>query len=158
MIDDLYWASRYRCPGCRMHLTLCLCAHVPTCETRTRVVLVLHHLELNKTSNTGHLAIACLPNGETVVHGGPGAPTRDLGDLPQPLLLFPHPAARPLSDWRGTESPITLVVPDATWSQAMKARRRIPGLQDMPCALLPPDLPSRYRLRLASTAGHLSTF
>ena len=53
--------------------------------------------------------------------------------------------------------PITLVVPDGTWSQAVRARRRIPGLADIPCAALPPGLVSTYRLRHDPRAGRVST-
>ncbi len=157
MIDDVHWASRHRCPACRMHLTLCLCAHVPKLATRTRVVLILHQLEVNKTSNTGTLAMACLPNGETVMHGGRVPLVRDWSQLSQPVLLFPHPDARPLTDWQGSEQPVTLIVPDATWPQAIKARRRIPGLVDVPCAVLPPEDATRNFLRASSKPGQVST-
>jgi DTW domain-containing protein YfiP len=140
-----------------MHLRLCLCALIPRLQTRTRVVLVLHQLEMHKTSNTGQLAIACLENAATVVRGGPDAPGRGWRDATQPVLLFPHPDARPLSDWRGSAQPVTLIVPDGTWSQAIRARKRLPGLLDMPCATLPPAEPSHYRLRTEVRHGHLAT-
>lgn len=157
VIDDSHWEGRHRCAACRMHRTLCLCSAIPTLATRTRVVLVLHQMEMHKTSNTGQLAMACLPNGETVLHGGPDVLVRDWSRMPQPVLLFPHPEARPLTDWRGSEQPVTLIVPDATWSQATKTRRRVPGLQDVPCAVLPPERPSRYLLRTSLKSGRIST-
>ena len=49
----------------------CLCGLLPRVETRTRVVLVLHQLEDHKTSNTGRLALLCLPNSEIVFRGDP---------------------------------------------------------------------------------------
>jgi DTW domain-containing protein YfiP len=52
---------------------------------------------------------------------------------------------------------VTLVVPDGTWRQAQRARRRVPGLAELPCAALPPALPSAYRLRTAPHPGRLAT-
>jgi hypothetical protein len=54
------------------------------------------------------------------------------------VLLFPQPDARPLEEWRDAGQPLTLVVPDGTWRQDNKARRRVEGLADLPCATLPP--------------------
>jgi DTW domain-containing protein YfiP len=59
----------HRCPQCRLARPACLCALIPRLETRTRVVLVLHQLEDRKTSNTGRLAVRCLPNSEVVIRG-----------------------------------------------------------------------------------------
>ena len=73
------------------------------------------------------------------------------------LLLFPHAEARPLEDWRGAARPITLVVPDGTWRQAKKARRRVAGLSDLPCVSLPAAGPSAYRLRHAARPNRLAT-
>jgi DTW domain-containing protein YfiP len=61
--------SRSRCIECRMHRGQCLCSLVPLVPTRTRVVLVLHSLESHKTTNTGRLALRCLPNSALVMRG-----------------------------------------------------------------------------------------
>ena len=58
-----------RCPGCRMHRTLCICGLLPRLETRTRVVLVVHQLEADKPTNTGLLAARCLTNSAIVYRG-----------------------------------------------------------------------------------------
>lgn len=152
-----HWTSRHRCETCRMHRSLCLCALVPTLATRTRVVLILHQLELKKTTNTGQLAIACLPNSQAVVRGGVDRPERAWVDAALPVLLFPDPDAQPLTQWKDSPQPVTLIVPDGTWAQAIKARRRLPGLQGVPCATLPAAEPSRYRLRLEPREGRVST-
>lgn len=149
----------YRCPECRMHRSLCICALVPRLETRTRVVLVLHQLEARKTTNTGRLAARCL-TGSRVVMRGAGAPDDPAAVWAGPgpaVLLFPHEDAQPLECWRDSPEPVTLVVPDGTWPQAAKARRRVPGLDRLPCAALPASAPSSYRLRRAQHPTRLST-
>jgi DTW domain-containing protein YfiP len=134
--------------------------------TRTRVVLLLHQLEARKPTNTGRLALRCLPNSEEVVRGRlPGTREEPVGGDPpewlaratRPVLLFPHEEATPLRDLCERPGPITLVVPDGTWSQAVRARRRIPGLAAIPCVALPGGLVSGYRLRHDPRAGRVST-
>ncbi len=151
--------STLRCSGCRLHRALCACALFPRIETRTRLALCIHHFEDRKSTNTGRLAAKCLVNSEIIVRGLESEPPRAFVAEPghQPLLLFPHPAAVPLERFVHTERPITLVVPDGTWRQAAKMRRRVPGLSEVPCVVLPPGPPSQYRMRAAPHAAGLGT-
>ena len=152
---------------------------IPRIETRTRVVLVLHQLEDRKTSNTGRLALRCLTNGEIVIRGdrtrarhvgapaaaaeaaspsdAPSRPPIDWTAHGDPVLLFPHPDARPIEAWRGHPRPVTLVVPDGTWTQGQRVRHRIAGLGDVPCATVARPGPSRYRLRTTADPRRLAT-
>jgi DTW domain-containing protein YfiP len=153
-----------RCPDCRLHRSLCLCALVPRLEPRTRVVLVVHQLELRKPTNTGRLAVRCLAGSRMVVRGAAELDQRDeavplssaWAGATRPLLLFPDPAAAPLERWRDGAEPVTLIVPDGTWRQASRARRQIDALAPIPCVGLPRAAPSLYRLRTARS-GRLST-
>ncbi|HSZ83174.1 MAG TPA: tRNA-uridine aminocarboxypropyltransferase, partial [Polyangia bacterium] len=143
-----------RCESCRMHRSLCICALLPRLETRTRVVLLLHQLEVDKPTNTGIVAARCLPN-SAVVHRGrtPGADARDSdargasvdeqaaqlsAAIPagtRAAFLFPHPSATPLAAWRDG-APVTLIVPDGTWRQAARARSRLGRALALPCVTL----------------------
>jgi DTW domain-containing protein YfiP len=152
-----------RCADCLMHRTLCICALVPRIVTRSRLVLLMHQLEQRKTTNTGRLAARCLAS-SAIGSLGAGPPAASSERPPwqisgtQPVLLFPDPDARPLEDWRGSPIPLTLVVPDGTWRQANKARRRVAGLADLPCAALPLlGAPSGYRLRHDARPNRLAT-
>jgi DTW domain-containing protein len=168
-------SAGHRCARCRMHRTLCICALLPRIETPTRLVLLLHQLEARKTTNTGRIAALCLAGSRVVVRGrsdgdghgdgdGAAAAAGDGGPLwaadSDPLLLFPHEGARPLESWRGSIRPLTLIVPDGTWSQAGRARRRVPGLADIPCAVIPEGAAlgaPPFRLRRDLRPGRLST-
>ena len=66
-----------RCGDCRMHRSVCICALLPRLETRTRVVLLMHQLEVDKPTNTGVVAARCLVNCATVYRGR--APDPDVG-------------------------------------------------------------------------------
>lgn len=134
-----------------MHGSLCVCELIPSprLATATRLLLFIHYREDRKSTNTGRLATECLANSEVVVRGHQSQPDRafeyDASRDPQPVLLFPYEGAVPLTEFKGR--PITLIVPDGNWRQASKVRNRVPGLREIPCATLPPDVPSTYRLR-----------
>ena len=146
-----------------MHRSLCICALLPRIATRTRVVLVIHQLEAWKTTNTGALAARCLENSAVVYRGrAPDAVAADSLDTQlsvetDPVLLYPHPSATPLGDWRGTDKPITLIVPDGTWPQAVRTCRRVRALADLPCVSLPAPAIAVDRLRASGRPDRLAT-
>jgi DTW domain-containing protein YfiP len=132
---------------------------IPRIETRTRVLLVIHRFEDRKSTNTGRLATHCLTNSEVVVRGDANAPG-DAVDFPpgsEPVLLFPHEDAVPLRDFAASKRPVALVVPDGNWRQASKVRKRVPGLDALPCAMLEPGASSLYRLREETHPRGLAT-
>lgn len=151
--------SHVRCNDCRLHQSLCVCDHLPTIKTRTRLALVIHRAEDRKSTNTGRLATLCLPNSETWIRGHQEAPTPAYVPPPdrQALLLFPAEDARPIADFAQSEKPVTLIVPDGNWRQASKVRNRVEGLSKIPCVTLPKGEPSIYRLRFEAHEGGLAT-
>jgi DTW domain-containing protein YfiP len=78
----------------------------------------------------------------------------------QPLYLFPHDGADELSTElvRSFDKPIKLIVPDGSWRQARKFKRRISELKNVPCVGLPPGKKSSYVARNAPHEGMLSTY
>jgi DTW domain-containing protein YfiP len=146
-----------------MHRSLCICALLPRIATRTRVVLVLHQLEALKPTNTGILAARCLENSAVIYRGRApdGAAADPIDDQlaidADTLLLFPHESATPLDAWRGTTKPITLVVPDGTWPQAGRTRKRIRALSQLPCVSLPAPGIAIDRLRASVRPDRMAT-
>lgn len=118
-----------------------------------------HRLEDRKTTNTGRLATECLVNSEVRVRGFENQASAEFccGVDTQPVLLFPFDDAVPIAHFARSPAPITLVVPDGTWRQASKARRRVPGFRDLPCAAVESGVPSSYRLRKESHPRGLAT-
>src|SRR5437899_1196991 len=105
-----------RCPRCFLHERACLCGELPVVATRTRVVIVRHHLEQHRPSNSGRLAHLALPNSVIVDHGGTGGPAH-MPALEGAWLLFPEGE----TCTRVPEPPPRqLIVLDATWSQARR--------------------------------------
>jgi DTW domain-containing protein len=136
-----------------------VCSEISRIATRTRVIVLIHKSEDRKSTNTGRLAALCLSNSEVVLHGQRSRPTAPFffDEASQPLLLFPHPTAVPLTGFAMSPRPVTLVVPDGTWRQASKMRHRVPGLHEVLCVSLPAGAGSTYRLRRPLHEGGLAT-
>ncbi len=142
-----------RCERCLFQRRVCLCAAIPELPTRTRIVIVRHHLERHRSSNSGRLAHLALPNSEIVDHGGAAGPAR-LPALDGAWLLYPEgePARAPPA-----EPPAKLVVLDATWSQARRMYRKLHALRGLPILHLPEAPMAAARLRESPAPGRVST-
>jgi DTW domain-containing protein YfiP len=149
-----------RCATCRMHQTLCICALVPRLVTRTRLAVVVHHREARKPTNTGQLAARCLEHSTVTIVGERDRPGElpAIGDDVEPVVLYPDDDALPIARYTGSARPVLLIVPDGTWRQASKLRRRVPGLAALPCVSLPEAAATAYRLRAEHRTGGLATF
>ena len=146
-----------------MREDLCLCPSIPVYDLATRLVLVMHYRELPKTTATGPLALVALPNSELRIQGYRDR-ILDFSDLDIPerrtLLLYPGDDAPVLSrnfldqDTR----PVTLVVPDGTWSQASRMGKRLPGLDHAEMVRLPEGPRTRWGIRREPHPHGLATF
>jgi DTW domain-containing protein len=141
------------CPRCLYQTHVCLCASIPRLDNPTRVVIVRHHLERHRSSNSGRLAHLALANSEIVDHGGTGPAS--LPNLAGAYLLYPlgeptHAVQEP--------RPKQLIVLDATWSQARRMYRKLAAVRGLPILHVPDD-GNRVvaRLREAPAAGMVST-
>ncbi len=140
-----------RCPRCMLQPQVCLCADIPRVETRTRVVIVRHHLEQWRSSNSGRLAHLALPNSEIVEHGGERGPAV-LPPLDGAWLLWTD--GEPCVP---SPPPRQLVVIDATWSQARRMYRKLAALRGLPILRLPDEPMPSARLRVSPGPGRVST-
>lgn len=148
-----------RCPRCLLPPRVCLCDAIPRVPSRTRVVIVRHHLERLRSSNSGRLAHLALPNSVIVDHGG----GTGVGGLRGPAVLPPlegawlmFPEGEPMTR-APTPPPAQLVVLDATWSQARRMYRKLDALRGLPILRLP-ELPMpAARLRESPGPGRVST-
>ncbi len=117
-----------------MLIDLCVCGVVPLRHTTTRLVLVMHHVEAMRQSNTGRLALSALEHMCIRLRGD-----RDRPLEVQDLLDAAYVARDP--------RPVTLFVPDGTWNTARKIPLRHPELRALPRVCLPVEAASQYRLR-----------
>jgi len=124
----------------------------------------MHRAELELTSNTAYFANKALENSVIRVRGLKDEPT-DLENHVDtesytPLYLFPSDDAVELnSDFLQTlEKPPLLIVPDGTWKQAKKMKKREKFLAPLQSVVLPKGEESSYRLRTAPAPGAVCTF
>jgi len=146
-------ADSERCPRCLLQRWVCLCAAIPAVATRTRIVIVRHHLERWRSSNTGRLAHLALPNSEIVEHGGTGG-VAVLPPLDGAWLVFPE--GEPVTA-APVPPPRQLVGLDASWSQARRMFRKLAVLRGLPVLRLPDAPMPAARLRDAPAPGRVST-
>jgi DTW domain-containing protein len=152
-----------RCPRCRLHTDLCACDVLVPMAAATELVVVAHRYEVRKPTSTGRLAVMCLESARLCLrglHGKPDDPvTWDAGH--EPILLFPCPGALSLGEWKAartaTAPPVSLIVPDGTWGQAKRVRRRVPGLAGITAVTLPDANASGLRLRQPNAPNRLAT-
>ena len=151
------------CSGCALVPAICLCNDVERLSLTTEVVVLMHKLELQRTSNTARLVPLMLEGGEVRVRGAIGKPlkTDDLRDPEhRTLILFPDEGAPVLTRdlIEADERPVRLVVPDGSWRQVRRLLSREKSLHGTQRVRLVPTSPSRYRLRSQRNNTHLATF
>ncbi|MFO0591123.1 MAG: tRNA-uridine aminocarboxypropyltransferase [Polyangiaceae bacterium] len=163
-----------RCPACWLPLGSCVCAELPRIDVATRVVIVMHHVEGRRASNTGRLAAKILgadvrlrgvrtdPTAPLPTEGHGSRPTEGPAARPMPegrrIVLFPAESARTLRPEDALSGPLVLVVPDGNWRQASRVIHRDEAAAGAEIVTLPPGPPSRYRLRKRHHDAALSTF
>ena len=147
-----------RCSWCGLPLDLCICGDLPRLKTNCAVVLIMHHVEQRRTTNTGRLAMRSLVRGQILIRGLPNQPPREALPEGRRLVLFPYEDAEVLTPEHAKDGPVVLIVPDGNWSQAQRTARRDPDAREATRVTLPSGgEPSRYRLRRNPREGTLST-
>jgi DTW domain-containing protein YfiP len=137
-----------------MHVPLCLCGDVVPVPTRTQFLIVRHHGERERSSNSGRLAALAMPSCRLVDFGTGGVPFDNQVIPRDGVLLFPDGAA---ADRPPAPPPSTVIVMDATWHQARRMRQRISGLRGLPVWRLPDRAVTAARMRASPGPGMLST-
>lgn len=147
-----------RCVACWLPPSLCVCDLLVPLDLRTRLVILVHHVERIKSSNTGRLVAKMVPQPIVRVHGDPARePHAPIPDGPL-FLLFPDPNAIELSPTMNLGSvPPVLIVPDGSWPQARRMCRRDPIAKNATIVKLPEGAPTRYGLRRNARTGTVST-
>lgn len=152
-----------KCTKCFMKMKFCYCSEIQEVSAKTLVSLIVHVRELNLTTNTARLASNVLTNSNTFIRGGVN---RDenfdslIADGRTPFYLFPDEDAIDLdSDFFAQHGDnIQLIVPDGSWSQAKKFKRRIPILKNVQSVKLTSPKPSEYILRVEPNISSVCTY
>lgn len=145
-----------------MRKDLCICPFIPRLNLKTKVILLLHHRETHRPTNTGRLAHLILPHSEIRVRGLKGQPMDNQGlvsEERQSIVLFPSENSVELSQNSIAQfhKPLTLIVPDGNWRQASRMPNRIAEIRDLPRFHVPDLGPTQYKLRAENRNGGLAT-
>jgi len=147
------------CQVCGLHKNLCICTWIPRLNLRTKIVLVIHHKELRRTTNSGQLAVHALSNSEVFIRGQDRSKL-DLSKILIPeyqtFLFYPDPEALPLTSEfvQNQKRPLQLIIPDGNWRQASKVASRHPELKDIPRVMIKkPNLATQHLRRETSSIG-----
>ena len=157
------YKREFRCPGCKLTRSLCICSELPTVELPFELVIIQHSRERYRQSNSGGLLHRMVKGSRVVPYGA-----RDHRFDPGKLwsngvtytVLFPLPGAEVVSTEilnRRPGTPSALVVIDATWGQAQRMSRRIPGIRRFPFVRLRGIKPAEPTLRVPPERGQRNT-
>jgi DTW domain-containing protein YfiP len=117
--------------------------------------------EHHTPTNTGRLVPRVLVNAALIPYG-----EKEIAFDPTELtrtgityrLLFPAPEAVSIAERPAPEGPVCYGIPDGTWHQCRRMRRRVEGLQGLEAVALPPGPDSIWPGRRQVDPAGLSTF
>ena len=153
-----------RCKKCKINYRLCFCEYLTPIEIKTPVQIIMHVGEVSLSSNTSNLLKQVHKNCTINIRGDLDNKVDYekilMRETHKPLFLFPDDDAEILNqDYLSRlEKPVNLIVPDGTWRQAKKIKRRVAELKDITSINLPELYISKYKLRTPPREGMLSTF
>lgn len=158
-------ATVQRCDGCQLAKTACICAYRRELTCDLDLVLLLHHDEIFKPTNSGRLIADLLPSNTYAFEWSRTEPDPELLRLlaqPEryPVLVFPAGEGRLVHTERPSLAAgqrLTLILLDGTWKQAGKMARASPWLAHLPLMCLADPCQGSYAVRQAIRDGQLAT-
>jgi len=150
-----------RCPHCRINNRYCFCRYFFKYQNKHQILIIRHFRERHLPTSTAWPFPKLLTNAHILDRGiERELPLQNyLNSEYDPYVLFPDDAAIELNaDFLAArKKPIQLIVPDGTWSQARKIKKREPLLKNLPSLKLS-KLEGKYFLKHSPVLGGVSTF
>jgi DTW domain-containing protein YfiP len=153
-----------RCINCRINYHFCVCSELASTKVNSLVSLVVHVSELSLTSNTAQFVEKMIPESSKIFIRGsvnePFAPEPILERPGRALFLFPDENSQELNAEFKEKypGPYHLIVPDGSWNQAKRVKKREEKFDDIPTVRLPAGLIGEYKLRKAPQPEWVSTY
>lgn len=153
-----------RCTNCRINNYFCVCADLSTFKVDTNVSLIVHVSELKLTSNTAQFVEKNLPDRAEIIIRGRMNDTFSadpiLARSGRPLFLFPDENSVELNAEfiSNNPGPYHLIVPDGSWTQAKRVKKREEKFDSIPTVRLPAGIVGEYKLRKAPQPEWVSTY
>lgn len=148
-----------RCSRCWVKQEFCVCPDVKVQKVATKVVLVRHEREAQKSTGTARIAALALPSMVVLPFGDSNEGLDDtLRALKGAWLLFPSDGhLRDAGPSVPAGRPSALIVLDGTWRQTRKMLKKLPSLQALPRLALPAKVGPSLRLREGPADSGCST-
>jgi len=149
------------CSKCRLLHRWCYCLKIKRVNVNTKFHIIVHHRDWSLSSNTVNLAKMVMNPFPIYLQGlkGVAIPNEKLKlSKNNTFFLFPDEDSIPITDVPLNLNEINLIVPDGSWGQAKKFKRRISCLRDYQSVHIPFINESRYYLRKEKKEDHLCTF
>lgn len=156
-----------RCDQCQLAQQACICPWRRSLQSPVDFVLLLHHDEVFKPTNTGRLIADIFPANTFAFEWSRTEPPQELLHLLAdparfPVIVFPaeggsgrivYQDAPPATDGRR----LTMVLLDGTWRQASRMFRASPWLSHLPAFTFASPREGQYAVRQAIREGQLAT-
>ena len=156
--------SVVRCDRCQLAERACICLYCPESSCKSHFVLLMHHNEVFKPTNTGRLIADVFPASTQVSCWSRTQPEPNLLELlKQPdrrcYIVFPenvdhHPSAEVLPEDGKTN---TFILLDGTWKQARRMLTLSRWLDGIPTLAFPESLLRGYAVRKSEHLHQVST-
>ncbi|MCB9060083.1 MAG: DTW domain-containing protein [Halobacteriovoraceae bacterium] len=150
-----------RCINCKIFKEHCFCDEINKCHINTKISVIMHRRERFLTSNTVNLAKLSLDNVEVHIHGHEDQQIEVknlISENYENVYLFPDEESIKLDEFiANCEKPVNIIVPDGSWRQARKIKRRLFGSLNLPSVKIDSQK-SNYLLRTSPFEGALCTF
>lgn len=153
-----------RCTNCRINHHFCICNDLSTFKIQTNVSLIVHVSELKLTSNTAQFVEKNLPDKAEIFIRGRMNDTFNadpiLARSGRALFLFPDENSVELNTEfvANNPGPYHLIVPDGSWTQAKRVKKREEKFDNVPTVRLPAGIVGEYKLRKAPQPEWVSTY
>ena len=153
------------CLKCTRITPFCICSEIPKIQTDLSILIIRHHRETKRRSNTARIASICIPSIHIIQYPFlQGAPSFD---SKSDLLIYPVSnetticnsidKKRSFEKAEDAQKPKRLIFLDGTWSQTRKMYRKTPSLHKVSWTSLSASMKPPPKIRKSSFSNGMST-
>ena len=152
--------SSPRCEICYLRQTICVCAQIQQISLPMQLIIIRHHKEVRKPSNSARTLYNSIQNCSMYTYGEQHSVFPDIrAYYENAALLFPITESTPPSVNYHPENvvPKCLIIVDGSWRQATRIVKRISGLEALPRMNVRPATNPLPKIRHPHFAEGMST-
>ena len=160
-------ANTSRCPSCLMSEFACFCDHRQTSNTAIQFTLLFHYTEIHKPTNSGRLIADLFPNQTQAFIWSRTSPCEPLTKRiakyqSNSIILYPETqrrleTQRHIEKLNHSNTPLHVIVLDATWRLASKMLHQSRWLDDIPTLGISEDIQKTFMVRQAKHDHQFAT-